>query len=69
MVYSTIQGDQVLCAADSTELKNYGITVGLTNYAAGASSRSLSVLHSRTISVSAFSVILFNVNSFVFYCV
>lgn len=34
VVYSTIQGDRVLCSADSCELKNYGITVGLTNYAA-----------------------------------
>lgn len=27
-------GDRVFCAADSEELKNYGIKVGLTNYAA-----------------------------------
>ena len=33
VVYSTIQGDIVLGSADSTELKNYGIPVGHTNYA------------------------------------
>lgn len=27
-------GDKVLCAADSTELKGFGLTAGLTNYAA-----------------------------------
>ena len=26
-------GDRVLCAAESSELKNYGLTAGLTNYA------------------------------------
>eukprot|EP01027_Heterolobosea_sp_BB2_P009652 GEZU01014221.1.p1 GENE.GEZU01014221.1~~GEZU01014221.1.p1 ORF type:complete len:305 (+),score=141.27 GEZU01014221.1:33-917(+) len=34
IVYSKIQGDQVLCAAYSHELPKYGITLGLTNYAA-----------------------------------
>lgn len=30
-----MRGDKVLCAAESTELKNFGLTAGLTNYAAG----------------------------------
>ena len=34
IIYSTIQGDHVICCVDSFELKNYGIHVGLTNYAA-----------------------------------
>jgi large subunit ribosomal protein L5e len=34
VIYSTIQGDVVLCHADSTELKKYGLTAGLSNYAA-----------------------------------
>ena len=34
VVYSTIKGDKVKAAADSYELKKYGITAGLTNYAA-----------------------------------
>ncbi|KAF4657332.1 60S ribosomal protein L5 [Perkinsus olseni] len=34
IIYATITGDRVLAAAESTELKNYGITVGLKNYAA-----------------------------------
>jgi len=34
IVSSTIEGDRVLSAADSFELKNYKITVGLNNYAA-----------------------------------
>jgi len=29
-----LTGDRVLCAADSTELKNHGLTAGLTNYSA-----------------------------------
>jgi len=29
-----MQGDKVLCAAESDELKHYGLTAGLTNYAA-----------------------------------
>ena len=29
-----MQGDRVLCAAESDELKTYGVTAGLTNYAA-----------------------------------
>jgi len=29
-----MQGDKVLCAAESSELKNFGVTAGLTNYAA-----------------------------------
>jgi len=33
IIYSTMTGDRVLCAADSTELKNHGLTAGLTNYA------------------------------------
>lgn len=34
MVYSTIECDHVLCQANSTELTNYGLNTGLTNYAA-----------------------------------
>jgi len=34
VIYATIQGDRVLCAADSRELKKYGLEAGLTNYAA-----------------------------------
>jgi len=30
-----MRGDKVLCCADSSELKNFGLTAGLTNYAAG----------------------------------
>eukprot|EP00917_Polyrhabdina_sp_WS-2016_P002478 GHVP01005297.1.p1 GENE.GHVP01005297.1~~GHVP01005297.1.p1 ORF type:complete len:291 (-),score=70.89 GHVP01005297.1:735-1607(-) len=33
-VYSKISGDVVVASARSSELKNYGITFGLTNYAA-----------------------------------
>jgi len=33
IVYSTLTGDRVLCAAESTELKAHGLTAGLTNYA------------------------------------
>jgi len=33
IVYSTIQGDHTVAAADSMELKNYGLNCGLTNYA------------------------------------
>ncbi len=32
IIYSTMTGDKVLCAADSSELKKYGLTAGLTNY-------------------------------------
>ncbi|MDR3737318.1 MAG: hypothetical protein P4L10_17540 [Acidobacteriaceae bacterium] len=34
VVYATIQGDKVLCQALSKELISYGLTAGLTNYAA-----------------------------------
>jgi len=33
VIYATIQGDRVLCQAQSTELKKYGLTAGLSNYA------------------------------------
>ena len=33
VVYATIQGDRVFCAADSQELRRYGLTAGLGNYA------------------------------------
>jgi large subunit ribosomal protein L5e len=33
VVYATIQGDKVFCAADSNELRHFGLTAGLTNYA------------------------------------
>jgi len=35
IIYSTMTGDRVLCAAESTELKRHGLTAGLTNYSAG----------------------------------
>ncbi|KAK9498775.1 hypothetical protein O3M35_003338 [Rhynocoris fuscipes] len=34
VAYSRIEGDKIVCAAYSHELPNYGIKVGLTNYAA-----------------------------------
>jgi large subunit ribosomal protein L5e len=34
IIYSTMTGDKVLCAAESTELKSHGLTAGLTNYSA-----------------------------------
>lgn len=34
VIYATIQGDKILAAADSRELKRYGLEAGLTNYAA-----------------------------------
>jgi len=33
VAYSRIEGDKILCAAYSHELPNYGVKVGLTNYA------------------------------------
>jgi len=33
VIYATIQGDRVLCHAQSTELRKYGLTTGLSNYA------------------------------------
>lgn len=33
VVYATLQGDKVFCAADSTEFKKWGLTTGLSNYA------------------------------------
>merc|ERR1719389_108743 len=34
IIYSTLTGDKVMCAADSFELKHHGLNAGLTNYAA-----------------------------------
>jgi large subunit ribosomal protein L5e len=34
IVYAELDGDKVLCAANSTELPRYGLKVGLKNYAA-----------------------------------
>jgi large subunit ribosomal protein L5e len=34
IAYATIQGDRMLCQADSKELANYGVPTGHTNYAA-----------------------------------
>lgn len=34
IAYARIEGDHIVCAAYSHELPKYGITVGLTNYAA-----------------------------------
>ena len=33
VVYATIQGDKVFCAADSNELRRFGLTAGLNNFA------------------------------------
>src|SRR5688500_12062254 len=34
IIFATIQGDKVMCQADSFELKRFGVDSGLTNYAA-----------------------------------
>ena len=34
IIFSTMVGDKVLCAAESSELKRHGLTAGLTNYSA-----------------------------------
>jgi len=34
VAYATIQGDRIVAAADSRELKRYGVETGLSNYAA-----------------------------------
>ena len=34
IIYSTMTGDKVLAASESTELKRFGLTAGLTNYSA-----------------------------------
>ena len=34
IVFAKISGDEVLCSAYAHELPRYGVTVGLTNYAA-----------------------------------
>lgn len=34
IIYSTMTGDKVMCAAESDELKRFGLTAGLTNYSA-----------------------------------
>merc|ERR1712242_10330 len=34
VIYSTIEGDKTMCTADSKELARYGVSRGLTNYAA-----------------------------------
>ena len=34
LIYATIKGDRVKCEAQSTELANYGLKAGLTNYPA-----------------------------------
>jgi len=33
IVFSTLEGDKVLCHADSSELRKWGLTTGFTNYA------------------------------------
>jgi large subunit ribosomal protein L5e len=33
VVFATIQGDKVFCQADSNELRRFGLTAGLANYA------------------------------------
>jgi large subunit ribosomal protein L5e len=37
IIFATIQGDRVLCQADSKDLKKFGLEAGLTNYAAAYS--------------------------------
>jgi large subunit ribosomal protein L5e len=32
VIFSTLTGDRVLCAAESDELRNHGLTAGLSNY-------------------------------------
>ena len=34
IIYATLAGDKVLCQANSTELRKFGLTSGLNNYAA-----------------------------------
>lgn len=34
IAYAKIEGDMIVCAAYSHELPKYGVSVGLTNYAA-----------------------------------
>lgn len=34
VMYTTMKGDMTMCTADSLELKGYGVSCGLTNYAA-----------------------------------
>jgi large subunit ribosomal protein L5e len=34
VIYATMKGDMTMCTADSLELKGYGVSCGLTNYAA-----------------------------------
>jgi len=34
VVWSTIEGDKIKCQADSSELKKWGVTAGLTNFSA-----------------------------------
>ena len=34
VVYATIQGDKTFCSSDSNELRRFGVTAGLSNYAA-----------------------------------
>merc|ERR1719163_885234 len=34
VIYSTLTGDKVMCAAESPELRKHGLNAGLTNYAA-----------------------------------
>lgn len=33
IIYATMTGDRVMCAAESDELRRFGLTAGLTNYA------------------------------------
>ena len=37
IIYSNMNGDVVLCAAESDELKRFGLNAGLTNYSAAYS--------------------------------
>ena len=49
VAYSRIEGDKIVCAAYSHELPNYGVKVGLTNY---ASAYCTGLLLARRVSIS-----------------
>ena len=34
IIYATLNGDKVICQANSSELKKYGVKTGLANYSA-----------------------------------
>lgn len=50
IAYAKIEGDMIVCAAYSHELPKYGISVGLTNYAAAYCTGLLLARRVRTLS-------------------